>query len=77
MKFWYIVDEKSHYDAESKSIGASISAEIVQIKPRYTDGFCEFRDTETVEGNVYTLRRWYKTKKEALAEIHFHMKVVK
>lgn len=73
MNFWYIVEEKSHYDAEQKVIGASISAEIVEVKPRHTTGNYEWHDTETIEGNVYILRRWCRTKADALSEIKFHM----
>ena len=77
MRFWYIVEAKSDYDTKQKTIGASISAEIVDVKPRGTSGDYEWHDTESIEANVYTRRHWCKTQKEAKSVIRHHMTTLK
>ena len=73
MKFWYIVEERSEYNYERKEIGASISAKIVDVLPRKTDGHFEWHNTESVEDGIYVLRRWCRTKKDAISAIKIHM----
>lgn len=71
MKYWYIVDERAHFDG--KNIGKPISAEVVDVVPRSGSGDYEWHDTERVEDGVYICRRWKKTKKDAAEEIRFWM----
>lgn len=74
MNFWYVVEERSQYDNEHKRIGLPISAEIVEVFPRNTNGFHEWHDTETIEDSVYILRKWCRTKADANNEIRHHLR---
>jgi hypothetical protein len=72
MKFWYIVELKC--EIQDGALGKPISAEIVDIIPRYTDGCCEWNDTEEKKDGLYTRRVWHTTKARAKKEISIWMK---
>ena len=75
MKFWYVVEEKAYCNDTDSGIliGQTISAEIIDVKPRRTECLYEWLDTETVEDNIYTRHKYCRTKAEAKDEIRFFM----